>query len=114
MADLGLTQGHLAPTSRPPSRVRAKSSQSVDPSSIYLVSPCLVVGVYSELHICLVGHSALLLYTHTHTRKKEHILTIGADFPWASLGKAQVVDVGGGVGMSSAHPPFPSASSKQS
>jgi hypothetical protein len=27
------------------------------------------------------------------------MLTASVDFPWASLGKAQIVDVGGGVGM---------------
>jgi hypothetical protein len=37
-------------------------------------------------------------YTVSGTEPR-HILTVRADFPWASLGKAQVVDVGGGVGM---------------
>ncbi|KAJ5990773.1 hypothetical protein N7522_010980 [Penicillium canescens] len=36
-------------------------------------------------------------YTVSGTEPR-HILTVRADFPWASLGKAQVVDVGGGVG----------------
>jgi hypothetical protein len=44
-------------------------------------------------------------YTVSGTEPK-HILTVRADFPWASLGKAQVVDVGGGVGMPS-HSPSP-------
>lgn len=42
---------------QPPSRGKTRGTRSVARSLISLVSPCLVVGVCSELHTCLVGQA---------------------------------------------------------
>lgn len=62
----------------------------------YLGWPCLGAGGCLAKHTCMVR-----IHANTQSNSSspaDRVISSITDFPWASLGRATVVDVGGGVG----------------
>lgn len=93
-ADMGPTQEPLALRLPLHFKAKIKTSPSGGPNLEYLASLCLAVVEYLVLRIYSVCSSSMGSW-----KRPIHALTTSLDFPWESLGNAQVVDVGGGVGM---------------